>query len=163
MERQKIVRRLLASTILISLLGFLDAIYLLYSDLIGVIYCPLEGGILQCGEVQKWISLQPLILHPSLWGTIYFLAVIVLLFLSVSQKNPYWLGFFLPLAGLVGVGFSIFLTIIEIYVITYFCEFCLFSALCTLAIFVLIIIAKKMEQGSFFGNLDFWNMFNKTE
>ena len=163
MERQKTVKRLLASSILVSLLGFFDAIYLLYSDLIGVIFCPLEGGSLQCGKVQEWISSKPFILHPSLWGTIYFIAVIALLFLSVSQKNPYWLGFFLPLAGMVGIGFSIFLTVIEIFVITYFCEFCLFSALCTLALFVLIIIAKKMDQGSIFANLDFWNMFKKAD
>lgn len=163
MGKQKTVRRLLASSIIISLLGFFDAIYLLYSDLVGVIFCPLEGGILQCGKVQEWINSKPLILHPSLWGTLFFLAVIVFLFLSVSQKNPYWLGFFLPLAGLVGLGFSIFLTFIEIFVITYLCEFCLFSALCTLAIFVLIIIAKKMEQGSILANLDFWNIFKKAE
>ncbi|MHA1201592.1 MAG: vitamin K epoxide reductase family protein [Candidatus Heimdallarchaeaceae archaeon] len=163
MEKQKTVRRLLASSMVVSLLGFFDAIYLLYSDLVGVIFCPLEGGMLQCGKVQEWISSKPLVLHPSLWGTLFFLAVIVLLFLSVSQNNPYWLGFFLPLAGLVGLAFSIFLTIIEIFVITYFCEFCLFSALCTLALFIMIITAKKMEQGSIFANLDFWNMFKKAE
>jgi uncharacterized membrane protein len=163
MGKHKTVRRLLISSILISLLGFFDAIYLLYSDLVGVIYCPLEGGMLQCGKVQEWIKLEPLVLHPSLWGTLFYLAVIALLFLSVSQNNPYWLGFFLPLAGIVGLGFSIFLTFIEIFVIKYFCEFCIFSALCTLALFILIIIAKKMEQGSIFANLDFWNMFKKVE
>ena len=163
MGKHKTVRRLLISSILISLLGFFDAIYLLYSDLVGVIYCPLEGGMLQCGKVQEWIKLEPLVLHPSLWGTLFYLAVIALLFLSVSQNNPYWLGFFLPLAGIVGLGFSIFLTFLEIFVIKYFCEFCIFSALCTLALFILIIIAKKMEQGSIFANLDFWNMFKKVE
>ena len=163
MGKHKTVRRLLISSILISLLGFFDAIYLLYSDLVGVIYCPLEGGVLQCGKVQEWIKLEPLVLHPSLWGTLFYLVVIALLFLSVSQNNPYWLGFFLPLAGIVGLGFSIFLTFLEIFVIKYFCEFCIFSALCTLALFILIIIAKKMEQGSIFANLDFWNMFKKVE
>jgi uncharacterized membrane protein len=163
MGKHKTVRRLLISSILISLLGFFDAIYLLYSDLVGVIYCPLEGGMLQCGKVQEWIKLEPLVLHPSLWGTLFYLAVIALLFLSVSQNNPYWLGFFLPLAGIVGLGFSIFLTFLEIFVIKYFCEFCIFSALCTLALFILIIIAKKMEQGSIFANLDFWNMFKKVD
>jgi uncharacterized membrane protein len=163
MGKQKTVRRLLISSILISLLGFFDAIYLLYSDLVGVIYCPLEEGMLQCGKVQEWIELEPLILHPSLWGTLFYLAVIALLFLSVSQNNPYWLGFFLPLAGIVGLGFSIFLTFLEIFVIKYFCEFCIFSALCTLTLFILIIIAKKMKQGSIFANLDFWNMYKKVE
>ncbi len=162
MDEQKRVRRLLASSIVISLLGFLDAIYLLYSDLVGEINCPLEGGIFQCKEVHG-SDIDFLGVRFSLWGTLFYLVIIALLFLSVSQKNPYWLGFFLPIAGLVGIGFSIYLTVIEIFVITYFCEFCLFSALCTLVIFVLIIIAKKMDQGSIFTNLDFWKMFKKVE
>ncbi|MHA1346486.1 MAG: vitamin K epoxide reductase family protein [Candidatus Heimdallarchaeaceae archaeon] len=163
MGNQKVVRRLLATSIIISLLGFFDAIYLLYSDFTGVIFCPLEGGMFQCEIVHESIYSKFLGVHVSLWGALYFLAVIALLFLSVSQKNPYWLGFFLPIAGLVGLGFSIYLTIIEIFVITYFCEFCLFSAICTLAIFILIIITKKVDQGSVFKNLDFWKMFSKTK
>jgi len=165
MGKQKTVKRLLASSIIISLLGFFDAMYLLYFDYFPEkIFCPLEVGIFQCAIVHesdysKLFGVIPV----SLLGTLFFLAVIALLFLSVSHKNPYWLGFFLPLAGLVGVGFSIYLTAIEIFVIKFFCEFCLFSAICTLAIFVLIIIIKKMEQGSIFTNLDFWKMFKKAE
>lgn len=165
MGKQKTAKRLLASNILISLLGFLDALYLLYFDCFPEeIFCPIEGGAFQCAIVHesdysKLFGVIPV----SLLGTLFFIAVIILLFLSVSDRNPYWLGFFLPLAGLAGTGFSIYLTVIEIFVIKYYCEFCLFSALSTLAIFVLVIITKKMRQGSIFTNLEFWKMFKKSE
>ncbi|MBY9001913.1 MAG: hypothetical protein KGD64_13425, partial [Candidatus Heimdallarchaeota archaeon] len=55
MEIQKSVTRLLTSAVVISLLGFFDAIYLLYSDLAGVFICPLEGGIFQCEIVHDSI------------------------------------------------------------------------------------------------------------
>ena len=156
---KKIVSRLLTSSVIISLLGFIDALYLLYADLSGTIYCPLSGGLFQCEEVHKhYISS---VLHISLWGTIFYLALIIVLLLSLRNENPYLLGFFLPVFGVVGFVFSIFLTSIEIFVIKFFCEFCLLSAICSTIIFVLIFAAKRLEQGSFVTNLSFWKIFNK--
>ena len=163
METQKISRRLYISNILISLLGFFNALYLFYSTTVGNIYCPLTGGIFKCEEVHADPHSMFLGVHVSLWGVIYFLILIILLFISSNSKNPYWLGFFLPAVSLFGFGFSIYLTCIEIFVITYFCEFCLFSALCSTVIFILTLITKKIEQGSIFKFLQFWRIFNKNE
>ena len=163
MDEQKIIKRLYISNIIISLLGFLNALYLFYAAISGNINCPLEGGIFQCEIVHASPYAKFLGVHVSLWGIIYFLVIIILLFLALQNKNPYWIGFFLPAAGLFGLGFSIYLTCIEIFVITYFCEFCLLSAILTLVVFVLILVTKKIEQKSLFINLEFWRIFSKND
>ena len=129
--------------------------------------CLINTGVFKCATVGQSIyaKIPPGNGIPvSLLGCIFYIAVLALLFLALFTKNEYWLSFFLPAAGIVAVLFSIYLTVIEIFVIHFFCEFCLISALCSLALFVLILIAKSKDQPSLFYKLDFWNMFkNETD
>jgi len=154
---------LIRISIFFSLIGFLDSLFLFYSELTGNFYCPIQGGIFECETVNTSKYAKLFGVHVSLWGLLFYLFLLVVLFLTQFTDNKYWLCFFLPIASLWGVLFSVYLTIIEIFVIKKMCEFCLLSAICMLVIFTLILIAKKFIHPSLFSKLDFWNMFKKTE
>ena len=154
---------ILRVSIVIALVGFIDSLYLYYSELTGNFHCLINEGIFECSAVNTSSYARLLGVHVSLWGMIFYVGMIIILFLSIFQKNKYWLSFFLPVAGLWGVGFSIYLTIIEFVVIKKLCEFCLLSAICTLTLFVLIIVAKLKSFPKLYSDLDFWNMFKKEK
>ncbi len=159
MEENKLVKTPLQASIVVSLLAFLDALYLLYMELSGNFKCLINQGIFQCETVNSSPYAKFLGVHVSLWGVIFYLIFITLLFLALFSNNEYWLSFFLPVASLWGLGFSIYLTSIEIFKIKFFCEFCLFSAICSVILFVLVLISKKKYFTSLIAKLDFWNMF----
>ena len=147
----------------VALIGFIDALYLFYSELTGNFNCLINAGMFECESVNTSTYAKFLGVHVSLWGIIYYLLVILLVFFFIYQKNIYWLSFFLPALGLVGFVFSVYLTIIELAVIKALCEFCLLSAICSVIILLLILIAKHKEFSSIFKKLDFWNFFSKEE
>ena len=147
----------------VSLIGFIDALYLFYSELTGNFNCLINQGIFECEAVNTSAYAKFLGVHVSLWGIIFYLIVTLLVFLTIYQKNIYWLSFFLPAVGLFGLAFSVYLTIIELAVIKALCEFCLLSAICSITIFILVLITKHKEFSSIFEKLDFWNFFNKEE
>ena len=160
MEENKISKILLQVSIIISLIGFLDALYLFYMELSGNFQCLINKGIFQCETVNTSPYAMFLGVHVSLWGVIFYVILIILLFLALFTSNEYWLSFFLPFVGLWGLGFSIYLTSIEIFVLRLICEFCLLSAICSVALFTLILIAKQKKFKSIFIKLDFWRMFS---
>ncbi len=162
MEENKLVKTLLQTSVLVSLLAFLVALYLLYMELSGNFQCLINQGIFQCETVNSSPYAKFLGVHVSLWGVIFYLIFITLLFLALFSKNEYWLSFFLPIASLWGLGFSIYLTSVEIFIIEFFCEFCLLSAICSVILFVLVLISKKKYFTSFLAKIDFWNMFKRT-
>ncbi len=123
--------------------------------------CLINTGVFQCQTVNQSEYAKILGIPVSLLGCLFYLAFIALLFLAIFTTNQYWLSFFLPAASIVGILFSIYLTVIEIFVIKLFCEFCMLSAICSLALLVLILVAKKQNFPSLFVKLDFWNVFKK--
>ena len=156
---------LLQISVIVALVGFIAALYLYFMDISKAYRCIIHTGIFECDTVGQSIYSK---LPPgngisvSLLGCLFYLAIITMLFLAIFTKNEYWLSFALPVASIVGVLFSIYLTAIEIFVIKKFCEFCLTSAFCTVALLVLVIIAKKQNFPSLLVKLDFWNMFKKV-
>lgn len=154
--------KLLCFGIIISLIGFLDALYLVYMEISGDFRCLLKGGFFQCDLVNTSPYAKLLGVHISIWGALFYLAMIISLLIAVKSPNPYWIGFILPISGLFGALFSIYLTCIEAFVINYYCEFCLLSAICTWIIFLDVLIIKWKKFSSFFTHLDFWNFFKKS-
>ncbi|MHA1303552.1 MAG: vitamin K epoxide reductase family protein [Candidatus Heimdallarchaeaceae archaeon] len=154
--------RTLNLSLIFSLIGLIDALYLLYSELTGSIYCVIEGGVFNCKDVNTSTYAKFLGLHVSFWGSLFYLSVIVTTILAQRRKNQnYWLSFFLPVMVLWGAIFSIYLTIIEAVVIKAFCEFCLLSAICTFTLVPIVLFSKKFYFGGLFKKLDFRNMFKK--
>ena len=154
---------LLQISILVALVGFITALYLFYMEVTKDFACLINAGIFDCKAVNQSVYAKILGIPVSLLGIMFYLAVIIVSFLAIFTKNKYWLSFFLPAAGVIGFLFSIYLTVIEAFVLVQFCEFCLVSAICSLALFILIIFAKRANFPSLFAQLDFWNMFKKEE
>jgi len=163
MEQESKSNNILYAIIGVSLIGFIDALYLFYSELTGNFNCLINKGIFECEAVNTSVYAKFLGVHVSLWGIIFYLIVTLLVFLIIYEKNIYWLSFFLPAIGLLGLLFSVYLTIVEIAIIRALCEFCLLSAVCSVTIFVLVLIAKYKEFSSIFAKLDFWNFYIKEE
>ena len=163
MKQESKSNTILYALIGVSLIGFIDALYLFYSELTGNFNCLINKGIFECEAVNTSVYAKFLGVHVSLWGIIFYLIVILLAFLIIYEKNIYWLSFFLPFVCLFGLLFSVYLTIVEIAIINALCEFCLLSAVCSVVIFVLVLIAKYKEFSSIFVKLDFWNFFSKEE
>ncbi len=152
---------LLQISVVVALIGFLDALYLYYMEISRKFKCLINTGLFQCETVNSSDYAKILGIPLSLLGCLFYLAVIIFLFLAIFDKNQYWLSFFLPALVIFGFIFSIYLTAIEIFAIHFFCEFCIISAVCSVTLFILILIAKLKNFPSLFSKLDFWNMFKK--
>jgi len=155
---------LLQISVIVALIGFIDALYLFYMEVSKEFACLINTvEIFDCKTVNQSEYAIILGIPVSLLGCLFYLAVITMIFLAIFTKNEYWLSFFLPAAGIVGLLFSIYLTIIEFFVLNAFCEYCLLSAFCSLTLFILLLIAKHQNFPSLFTKLDFWNMFKKPK
>ena len=154
--------KLLSFGIIISLIGFLDALYLMYMEISGDFRCLINGGVFQCDLVNTSSFAKLFGVHISIWGALFYLSMIIFLLIAVKSSNPYWVGFVIPISGLFGALFSIYLTCIEAFVIYYYCEFCLLSAICTWILCLDVMIIKWKKFSSFFAHLDFWNFFKKS-
>jgi len=123
-------------------------------------YCIIGKGLFQCNLVNTSRFSKLFGVHISIYGALFYFFTLLFLFLAI-YNDGYWLSFFLPLFGIVGFLFSVYLTIIEAFVLHLFCEFCLFSAFCTVLLLIFILIAKKKHFVSLFAKLDFWKIFQE--
>ncbi len=165
-ENTKNADNFLYSIIIVSLLGLLNALYLFYMDITNSYSCPLTGGIFDCESVGTSEYAKMFGIPVSLFGVFFFILLLILTFLKLYEVkwqflDTYLLGFYLPFLTLFGVLFSTYLTLIEIFVLQLFCEFCLLSALITVILFLLVILTKYREYGSLFVHLCFWKGFSR--
>ncbi len=127
------------STVIVSIIGAADSVYLLIYKLTGNPYMCLGNG--GCHNVNfspySEISGIPI----SVFGIGAYLAILCILVLEGRVKIAKENG---PLAifgiGLGGVAFSVYLTYLELYVIHAICPFCVVSAIAITLIFILAII-----------------------
>jgi len=127
------------STVVVTILGAADAVYLLVYKLTGNPHMCLGNG--GCHNVNfspySEISGVPV----AVFGICAYLAILCILVLESRVKIAKENG---PLAifgiSLGGVVFSAYLTYLEIYVIHAICPFCVISAIAITLIFILAII-----------------------
>jgi uncharacterized membrane protein len=127
------------STMALTIFGVADSVYLLIYKITGNPHMCLGNG--GCHDVN--FSSYSVIggIPISAFGIAAYLAIVVILVLEarvrIAQENG-------PLAifgiSLVGVGFSAYLTYLELYVIHAICPFCVASAVLITLIFILAII-----------------------
>ena len=126
-------------TIIISILGTADAIYLLIYKLTGNPYMCLGNGGCHNVNFSPYSEIKGIPI--SVFGICAYLAILGILllerYLKIAQENG-------PLAifgiSLGGVAFTAYLTYLEIYVIHAICPFCVASAVTITLIFILAII-----------------------
>jgi uncharacterized membrane protein len=126
-------------TIVLSIIGAADAVYLLIYKLTGNPHmCLWNGG---CHNVNFSPYSEISGIPVSVFGIGAYLAILCILALEARVNSAKENG---PLAifgiSLCGVAFSVYLTYLEIYVIHAICPFCVVSAIAITFIFILAII-----------------------
>jgi len=125
---------------LLALAGlFLSAYLFLYAKgFYGSLACGAGGG---CDLVQGSRWAEFLGFPVAGWGMGWYLAVLVVSLISVQVRtaNADWVNRALLCLSVGGVGFTIYLTALEIFVIRAICRWCVGSALLAIAIFLLTV------------------------
>jgi uncharacterized membrane protein len=126
-------------SVVITILGFLDALYLLIFKLTGNSQMCLGNG--GCHDVNFSPYSEIYGIPVSLLGLGAYLAILCILFLESRLKIAFEYG---PLAifgiSLVGVAFSAYLTYLELYIIHAICPFCVTSAILITLLFIIAMI-----------------------
>lgn len=122
---------------LLALVGLFISIYLLlyHMGFYGVLAC----GAGSCDVVQASKYADFLGIPVPVWGVAWYGAVFVLsLVLQSSEGVVQPWGRLLDLAAFGGLGFSIYLTAVELFVIHAICLWCVVSAILATGIFLLV-------------------------
>ena len=124
----------------ISLLGFLDAVYLTTSHYTGHITCSVISG---CQEVLVSQYSEIFGIPLALLGAGYYLFILINSLLYIDNQNKYskLVLSYIPIFGFL---FSIYLIYLMFFVIEALCQYCLLSAGTSTLLFILgIILIKK--------------------
>src|SRR5215510_1430711 len=128
-------------SVLVSLIGLGDAIYLTVQDLTGQsLRCTIISG---CSEVlsSKYAHVGPVPL-----ATIGAIAYFVVFSLAVLAAFGY--GFLRPLLVIIVILMflaTLWLLYLQAFVIRHFCQYCLLSAAVTTTLAVLVMIASRLK------------------
>ena len=127
------------STMILTILGVADAVYLLIYKLTGNPHMCLGNGGCHNVNFSPYAEINGIPI--SVFGICAYLAIICILVLEARVKIAKDNG---PLAifgiSLGGVAFSAYLTYLEIYIIHAICPFCVISAIAITLLFILAII-----------------------
>ncbi len=133
--------------IILSILGALDALYLLIYKITGNNQMCLGNG--GCHNVNFSSYSEIYGIPVSLLGLVAYLVIIAVVFLESRLQFAEENG---PLAvfgiSLVGVAFSAYLTYLEFFVIHAVCPFCITSAIVITLIFILAVIRLVKHTAS---------------
>jgi len=126
-------------SVVLSILGFLDALYLLIYKLTGNSQMCLGNG--GCHDVNFSPYSEIYGIPVSVFGLAAYIAILGILVLESRLKMAEEYGQ-LAIFGisLVGVAFSAYLTYLEFYIIHAVCPFCVTSAILITILFILAII-----------------------
>lgn len=127
-----------------AILGELDSIYLLIYKLTGNNKMCIGSGA--CHDVNFSPYSEIYGIPISLLGVVAYLAIVAVLLLEprlkILRENGPLAVFGLSLAG---VGFSAYLTYLELDVIHKVCPFCVVSAVCISIVFIVAIVRLVMQ------------------
>lgn len=134
---------------LLALAGFFLATYLyLYSrGFYGELACGAGGG---CSLVQGSVYSVFLGFPVAGWGLVWYAAVLLVSLLSVmtGAGASSWVPRVLLVLAFGGLGFTIYLTSIELFVLHAICRWCVGSAVLSLLIFALALPELRVLRGS---------------
>lgn len=138
--------------VIFTFLGILDASYITYEKLNGVV--PPCTSYFKCGDVlnSAWSSIGPIPL--SVLGVLFYSLFFVMSLLFYFGKKEIGVGgfsmrieTFLALQGIFGAGFSLYLLFIMGVILKAWCLYCLLSAMTCIILFVVsstvYLLAKK--------------------
>lgn len=126
----------------ISLLGFLDAVYLTVSHYTGYISCSVVSG---CQEVLVSQYSEIFGIPLALLGAAYYLFILINSLLYIDNKNK-WSKLILSYIPIFGFLFSLYLLYLMFFVIDALCQYCLLSATTSSILFILAMILIKKNK-----------------
>lgn len=134
--------KLIYTFIGISLIGFVDAIYLTTSHYTGHITCSVIGG---CQEVLVSQYSTILGVPVAALGIAYYLFILINCLLYIDSKKSLFLKVltYLPTIGFI---FSLYLVYLQLFVIHAICQYCMLSAGTSTVLFILSIILIKKNK-----------------
>lgn len=141
-KRPAVPKWLLVSIIIVSFIGFLDAVYLTAKYYSGTLLtCSLFTG---CEEVTTSSYATVLDVPVALGGSIFYLTVLILALICLAVKGRVVLSI-LTLVLPIGFFASLWFVYLQLFVLKAVCQYCLVSALTStfLFAFALLIIRKK--------------------
>lgn len=127
---------------LLAFLGFLDATYLTilhYKQTIP----PCTIG--NCERVLTSQYATVLGIPTALFGSLFYLSIIVLSLLIITNYKKIFVNLFYLLAAS-GFGVSLFLLYIQAFVLKSFCQYCLISAATSTGIFILALLQIRKDK-----------------
>ena len=134
---------LVVAALIVAVLGFADATYLTVEHYQGIVPpCSITGG---CEKVLTSEFSTIAGVPTSLLGVIYYLLICIGLFLYLDTKKSVILKVTLMLPWF-GLGFSIWFTYLQRFVIHSYCAYCLGSALITTILFIISAIIFKRSH-----------------
>ena len=131
--------KLVISIIILAFVGFIDATYLTIKHYTGgLVACTASG----CEQVltSQYATIQSIPL--SGFGAAYYIFLLILAIIYLDTKNQRLIKIILLISGL-GLGFSIYLVYLQVFVIQAICLYCAGSAIITLTIAILSLIKNK--------------------
>jgi uncharacterized membrane protein len=125
--------------VLISLVGFLDSIFLTVKYFVGTINCSTITG---CQDVLSSPYSNIFGIPVALLGAFFYLSILVSALIYIQHKNKLAIN---ALAWLPSIGllFSIWLVYLQLIVIKSICIYCMGSALTSTVLFILSIFIWK--------------------
>lgn len=130
-------------TAIIAFLGFLDASFLTIEHFKNAIPpCTTNGCEIVLTSKFSTIFGIPM----ALFGSLFYLSVIILCLLIITNFKEVFLKLFYLLAGW-GFVFSLFLLALQAFVIHSFCQYCLLSCATSTGIAVLALLSFRKEKG----------------
>lgn len=126
-----------------SLLGFAVSSFLLYEySLAGPILCPTGAGcdIVRASPYSKFLGISIPIL-----GVIFYLTMAILSVVHSHDLPTKLVKKLQLLFAFLGVGFGVYLTYLEAFVIGAFCFWCVISFIISLVILLLLILGRKKK------------------
>ena len=135
--------KLILYSAIVAFLGFLDATFLTIEHFKNTIPPCTTGGceVVLTSEYSVIFGI-PL----ALLGSLFYLSVIILCVLILTNFKEIFLKLFYLLAGW-GLIFSLFLLALQAFVIHAFCQYCLLSLATSTGIAVLAFLQFRQEKG----------------
>lgn len=134
MPNEKTLRKLSVVMMVVSFIGFLDSMYLTANRFFGV---PLKCNVThQCDTVTSSPYSDIAGVPVVLLGVFFYLAVFFGAYLYLETKNRRVLTA-VALLPVGGFGFSIWLTVVQAFILHAWCQYCLLSAASSTLLFFL--------------------------
>ncbi len=133
--------------ILLALIGLADALFLTYEHYnpLSIPPCP-ANAIVDCGKVIRSSYAQIYGIPLGLFGSLFYFVFLAVLVLSTKPKHQKLSRYFLILTSVGAFLFSIYLVVIQVFIIKAICLYCMLSAATSTSIFLITISAFEKER-----------------